>query len=140
MSLGAFGLTTNGTASDLTILGAATTACNAIVGLTAMQALTVTLDFRYGSGGTTTRAYIQVSVDGGNSWMDIACWSVATTPVKKVWNFSALTPVNAVTPTDGAMSDNTVQDGMLGDRVRVKVITTGTYAGATTLVGRMVAH
>lgn len=141
MSLGAFGLTTNGSASDLTILTAATTVCTAITGLTGMQSLTVSLRFAYGSGGTTVKAYLQTSIDGGNVWDDVACWSLTTVSATKRWTFSALTPVTTpVTPTDGAMADNTAQDSNLGDRVRLKVVSTGTYAGSTTLIGRMVAH
>lgn len=144
MALGAFGLTTNGSASDLTIAAAtpvAGTICTAITGLTAMQSLTVSMRFVYGSGGTTTKVYLQTSIDGGNVWDDIACWSLTTASATKRWNFSAQTPVlTPITPTDGAMADNTTQDGILGDRVRLKVITTGVYAGNTLLVGRMVAH
>lgn len=140
MALGAFGLTTNSSSSDLSITTAGTTTCTAITGLTGMQSLTATLDFRYGSGGTSVKAYLQTSTDSGNTWIDIACFAVATTSLKKAYNFSALTPVTAVTPTDGSMSDNTQLDGILGDRVRLKVVSVGTYAGSTLLVGRMVAH
>jgi hypothetical protein len=144
MALGQYGLTTNGSASDLTIAAAtpvAGTICTPITGLTGMQSLTVSLRFVYGSGGTTTKVYIQTSLDGGTIWDDIACWSLTQTAATKRWNFSALTPVlTPITPTDGAMADNTSQDGILGDRVRLKVITTGTYAGNTSLIGRMVAH
>jgi len=106
-----------------------------------MQSLTVSLRFAYGSGGTTVKAYIQTSIDGGTTWDDVACWAPTNANASKRWNFSALTPVTTpITPSDGAMTDNTFQDGCLGDRVRLKVVSTGTYAGSTTLVGRMVAH
>lgn len=141
MSLGAFGLTTNGSASDLAITGAATAVCTPITGLTGMQSLTVSLRLAYGSGGTTIKAYLQTSIDGGNTWDDVACWAPSNANASKRWNFSALTPVTTpVTPTDGAMTDDTAQDGILGDRVRLKVVSTGTYGGNTSLIGRMVAH
>lgn len=140
MALGAFGLTTNGSAADLSITTAGTTTCTAITGLTGMASCTVSLDFRYGSGGTSVKAYLQTSMDGGNTWIDIACFAVTTSSLKKAYNFSALTPVAAVTPTDGGITDNTQLDGVLGDRIRLKVVSVGTYAGATLLVGRMVAH
>jgi hypothetical protein len=48
----------------------------------------------------------------------------------EVWiNEVGLTPVTtAVTPSDGAMADNTVQDGILGSAMRAKISTTGTYS------------
>ena len=143
MALGAFGLTTNGSASDLTVTTAATTACTAITSLTGMQSLTVSLKFVYGAGGTSVKAYLQTSLDGGTTWDDIACWAPSNANATKRWNFSALTPVTTpIVPTDGAMADNTAQDGILGDRVRLKVVVVAAtaYSGSTTLVGRMVAH
>jgi hypothetical protein len=141
MALGQFGLTTNNGATDLTVTTAGTTICTAITALTGMQSLSVSLRFVYGSGGTTVKAYLQTSFDGGTTWDDIACWALAISAATKRWNFSALTPVTTpITPTDGAMADNTAQDGILGDRVRLKVVTVGTYGGNTALVGRMVAH
>ena len=38
-----------------------------------------------------------------------------------------------VTPLDGALADDLIQDGILGDMIRAKLTTTGTYAGGTTL-------
>ncbi len=141
MALGVFGLTTNSGASDLTIAAAGEIICTPITALTGMQSLTLTLDWRYGSGGTTFKVYLQTSVDGGNTWFDIACWAPTNANAKKGYNFSALTPVTTpVALTDGAMTDNTAQDGLLGDRVRLKKVSTGTYAGNSLLVGRMVAH
>lgn len=140
MALGQFGLTANGSASDLSVGAAADTKCTPVTGLTGMTALTVQLDWRYGSGGTLLKAYLQTSLDGGNTWVDIACFAPANANTKKVLNFSALTPVAPVDPTDGAMADNTRLDGILGDRVRLRVISTGTYAGNSLLAARMVAH
>jgi hypothetical protein len=56
----------------------------------------------------------------------------------KVRNLSALTPKSAdVMPTDGALADDTSVDGVLGDMFRLKVVSTGTYAGSTILSGRI---
>lgn len=142
MALGYFGLSTiTGGATDVTVTTAATTSCNPVTALTGMQSLTVWLKLAYGTGGTTVKAYIQTSLDGGNTWEDVACWAPSNANATKRWNFSALTPVTTpVAPTDGAMTDNTAQDGILGDRVRLKVVSTGTYAGPTVVSGRMVAH
>ena len=141
MALGAFGLSTNDSSTDLTITAAATTSCTAVTGLTGMVSLTVWLKFVYGSGGTATKAYVQTSLDSGNTWVDIACVVFNTTNESAILNFSALTPkLTAVIPTDGSLGDDTAIDGILGDRVRLKVVSTGTYAGNTVLSGRMVAH
>ena len=34
--------------------------------------LTVQCNFAYGSGGATVDAYVQMSVDGGSTWVDVA--------------------------------------------------------------------
>lgn len=90
--------------------------------------------FTYGSGGTNATAYVQTTFDNA-TWVDVASFQFTTASATKVVNVSALTPVTTVyTPTDGSLSANTVKDGLIGKRVRVKLTTTGTYAGGTTLV------
>jgi len=90
--------------------------------------------FTYGSGGTTTKAWVQTSLDGGVTWRDIASFAFATTTSLK---FSALSNSIALAAaqgaSDAALADDTILNGLLGDRVRVKYTTTGTYAGGTTL-------
>jgi hypothetical protein len=116
-----------------------------LTGLDGMLSATVELDFVYGSGGGSGVAYVQTSLDQANeggavsgTWIDIAAMSFTTASKAKVYNFSALTPVSAVTPTDGAMTPDTQQDGVLGDRLRVKVVTASTaYATLTRLSGRV---
>jgi hypothetical protein len=44
-----------------------------------------------------------------------------------------------VAATDGTSADNATVNGVLGDRVRVKYITTGTYSGATSIAVYAVA-
>jgi hypothetical protein len=49
-------------------------------------------------------------------------------------NNPGLTPrTTPIIPTDGALADDTCVDGVLGDRLRVRVVTTGTYGGSTVL-------
>ncbi len=49
-------------------------------------------------------------------------------------NISALTPkTTQMAPTDGTLTDDTTVDGVLGDRLRAKVVSTGIYAGSTLL-------
>ncbi len=141
MALGTFGLSQNNGAADLSITTAGTVFCTPITGLAGMQALTFWLKFAYGSGGTTVKAYLQTSIDQGNTWIDIACVALAQTSKTVLLNLSGLTPkTTQVTPTDGALADDTAVDGILGDRMRLKVVSVGTYAGNTLLAARMVAR
>lgn len=99
------------------------------------KVVTAQADFVYGSGAAVTaKAWIQTSLDDGATWIDVASFAFVTTSVRKVAqvnNFVAQTSV--VTPTDGALADDTILNGVLGSRLRVKLTTTGTYGGDTTL-------
>jgi hypothetical protein len=103
-------------------------------GLDGMSGLVMEAIFTYGSGGTSAKAWVQTSLDGGTTWVDIACFAFTTSTANKVATVSARTPVTTVyAPTDGTLGDDTVKDGILGDRVRVKYTTVGTYADSTAL-------
>jgi hypothetical protein len=95
--------------------------------------LTCQFSFVYGSGGTTADAYLQTSLDGGSTWVDVANFHVLTTSLTSIANFSAATVVALFSPTDGSIAANTVKDGVIGDRLRVKYKSAGTYAASTTL-------
>src|SRR6266540_3896020 len=100
-----------------------------IQNLEGILAVTIDFKFSYGSGGTNCKVWVQVSSDDGQTWKDIACRAFTTSSSIKTINVSGLTPVTtAITPTDGAMADDTTQDGILGSAMRVKITTTGTYA------------
>lgn len=116
------------TAITTALASVAQTPVDDIDGLTAF---TVLAKFSYGSGGTTAKAYLQVTLDDGISWIDIGCFAFTTASGIKVANFSGLTPVlTPVSPSDGALADNTFIDGILGSALRVKLLTTGTYVGS----------
>lgn len=109
--------------------------------LDGLLAMTAQLRLAYGSGGTTVRAYLQTSLDEGTTAIDIACVLFGTASEHAVLNFSALTPkTTQVTPTDAGLTDDTAVDGILGDRFRLKVVSTGTYGGSTVLSGRACAR
>ncbi len=90
--------------------------------------------FVYGSGGTGADFYLQTSFDGGTTWTDIQCFSFTTTSATK---FQVIKSPIAVAANqaiqDGALTANSILDGVMGDRLRVKYSTTGTYAGGTTI-------
>lgn len=94
--------------------------------------LAASLQARFAPGptvGSTVKAFIQSSLDQGQTWFDIACFAFTTTGDTRVLNLSALQPLTTPTlPTDGGLADNTVLDGPIGDRLRAKVISVGTFA------------
>lgn len=94
--------------------------------------LAIQANFVYGSGGTSVDAYVQTSLDGGSTWIDIAQFHFTTASARKIVNLSSFTAeTSQVTPTDGAMTANTAQDGVLGSQLRVKYQSAGTYAATT---------
>ena len=90
--------------------------------------------FARAAGGTTCDVFVQTSVDNGSTWIDIIQFAFATTTVTKISGVRPYIALAAnVTPSDGGLSDNTILDGMIGDRLRVKTVVVGTYLGASTL-------
>ena len=110
-----------------------------VADLGGMSGVALQADFDYGSGGTSVAAYVQTSLDQGQSWIDIASFHFTTADSKKVVNLdSGADSGSFVTTSDGELdggeagTDGAV-DGILGDRLRVKIDTVGAYAGDTTL-------
>lgn len=100
-----------------------------IQNLEGIVAATIEAKFSYGSGGTSLKAYVQVTLDRGLTWIDVACFAFTTASATKVVNLSGLTPkTTAIAPTDGALADDTCVDGILGSAMRVKLSSVGTYA------------
>lgn len=139
---GCVSLTQNGVVApfnaDLSITTAQTIICNEIDGFDGMLGCLLEARFAYGSGGTSVDLYLQTCLDdSGTVWCDIWHESFTTASDTKVVNLSALTPVTTpYAPLDGALASNTVKDGILGNRLRSKVVIIGTYAGSTALAVR----
>ena len=126
-TLASIGLTTAVSGSVVTVASDSTP----YIELDGVEAATFFARLAYGSGGTDCTVYVQTTLDGTN-WFDIACFAFTTSSASRLVNLSGLTPVSSLyTPTDGALSDNTVKDGLLGHRFRVKVTSTGTYANTS---------
>jgi hypothetical protein len=99
------------------------------IDVTGIQAATIECQFGYTSGGTTCKVWVQVSLDRGQTWIDVACFAFTTASATRVVNLSGLTPrTTALTPSDGALGDDTAVDGVLGSLMRAKITSTGTYA------------
>ena len=56
----------------------------------------------------------------------------------KIVNLSGLTPRTTVlTPTDATLADDTAVDGVLGDRLRLKITSTGTFGSGSVISARI---
>jgi hypothetical protein len=96
--------------------------------------LTLQANFTYGSGGTSVDAYVQTSIDGGTTWIDVAEFHFTTASERYAYNIQSATSVTSeYTATDGTLSANTSKDGIFGNQWRVKYTSSGTYAGGTSL-------
>ncbi len=133
--LGSATVTTALTDSVITSASSAAGASQAFIDrLGGMVSVSLQATFVYGSGGTTCIAYVQTSLDQGVTWIDIARFDFSTANATKVANISA---AGASAPAAvAALGAEGKLDGILGDRLRVKVTSTGTYAGNTSLAVR----
>jgi hypothetical protein len=128
----------------LTAINAATTATvvtsnGYINNRDGMLSASLKMNFAYGSGGTSIKATVETSLDQGLTWVEVARFAITTVSIEKVVNLSGLTPLTTLyAPV--ALSDDTVKDGIFGERWRAKIITVGTYAGNTSLSIRMIAR
>lgn len=113
-------------------ISAAGVAQSFIDGLDWMAAVTLQANFTYGAGGTNLKVDIETSLDQAVTWIPIARFAFTTSSAEKLFNLSGLTPkTTAVTPA--TLSDDTVVDGILGDRLRARITSTGTYSGNTSV-------
>lgn len=139
---GPFDLGTRAITTALTaeVITSATDSQNAtqeyLSSLEGMLAATISVNFVYGSGGTNCRVMVETTLDQGTTWVEVARLLFTTASEHNVVNLSALTPVTTVY-TPAALSDDSVKDGVFGDRWRAKVTSTGTYAGNTSVAVRL---
>lgn len=84
-------------------------------------------------GGTTCKVWIQTSLDGGTTWIDIMSIALTTATATRANAVTAYIAPGSppITPAEAALADNTTVNGIIGDKLRAKVITTGTYTGAS---------
>lgn len=101
--------------------------------LVGMKYLIVEATFIRDSGIGTVDAYVQTSIDGSASWVDVVNFHFTVSASRAVVLVESVALAAAVTPVDGSLAANTLVNGLLGDRLRVVYASTGTYGGATSL-------
>ncbi len=82
-----------------------------IIDLAGMQAVSLVARLAYGSGGATIRARVQTSLDGGDTWLDVASFNFTTASAVKSANVSGLTAKAVAAFT--ALTTDGVNDGLL---------------------------
>jgi hypothetical protein len=96
------------------------------------RSIDVQANFTYGSGGASVTAFVQTSLDGGNTWADVACFGFATASKVSIFNLSTTTATTSpITPTNGTLASNTAIAGIAGNLWRALVSSTGTYNNTT---------
>jgi len=99
--------------------------------LEGMSAVSLQASLVYGSGGTACIVIVQTSLDQGQSWIDVARFDFAQASAKKIANVSAA--VAAAPMAVAALGAEGKLDGILGDRLRARVTSTGSYGGNTSI-------
>lgn len=94
------------------------------------------INFTYGSSGSSLKVIIETTLDQGSTWIEVYRAAFTTASGQRVINVSALTPITSPL-TPAPLSDDTVKDGVFGDRWRARKIVTGTYAGNSSVSVRM---
>ena len=123
---------------DFPVAAASTQTGTPLVELNGMSRLALSARFAYGSGGTTVIAIIETSLNQGTTWIEIARFDFATTGLEKVMNLSADSVVSSPYTIIDLVAEGGVT-GILGDRLRAVVTSTGTYTGSTLLALRGMA-
>lgn len=107
--------------------------------LDGMSRAKIQANFVYGSGGTSVAVLVQTSLDQGASWIDLVRFEFAQASLKKV---AALVDSESADPVDVAALEIECRAStiVLGDRLRAKITSTGTYAGNTSVSVRLQAR
>ncbi|MGE0290327.1 MAG: hypothetical protein AB7I42_24915 [Bradyrhizobium sp.] len=98
--------------------------------LDGMSSVSLECRFVYGSSGTSVAVTVQTAF-GGSNWIDIARFEFTTANGAKIANVVGTGAVAIA--SIAALSSETVGPGILGDRLRAKVTSLGTYAGNTSV-------
>src|SRR2546430_10962087 len=92
--------------------------------LDGMSAVSLEASFAYGSGSGTVTAIVVTSFDGGTTWRQIARFDFANAARVAIANIQAMSAKAIANYAD--LGSEGVNDGLLGDRLAVKIASTGT--------------
>lgn len=119
---------------NVTLAAAVSAVPGTAVGIDGAKYLAIEATLTVVGGGTTARVWVQTTLDGGATWIDIMDFSFTNSTASKVSAVSVTTALAAATtPGSGALTANTILSGLLGSQLRALYTTTGTFTGATTL-------
>lgn len=93
--------------------------------LDGMVGVTLTANFKYGSGGTTCTAVVATTLDGGTVWYQIARWDFAMLSRSTYCNLTA--GAAGITSYVDLASEG-VNNNLLGNQLALLLSSTGTYA------------
>src|ERR1035437_1651175 len=107
---GPFALTVNGGA--LQVVSAGVFIGDVISDLAGITAANFQFQLLYGGGGTSVTAYVQTSIDQGQTWADIAAVQFTTASGTEIVNLSGLQAVTTpATPVQQALTPGTCVNG-----------------------------
>lgn len=96
--------------------------------LSGMSSVTLTMNFKYGSGSGTVTPIIATTLDEGTVWCQIARWDLATSSVLKWCTLTAApTPIAAYAD----LASEGILNGLLGDQLALLLAVTGSYQNTT---------
>ena len=102
-----------------------------VTGLGKVDAVSLIVALTATGGGTTCKVYVQTSLDDGVTWYDVACAAFTNATAVKAFCIDGRAQVANATPLSGGLADNTAQHGLLGDRLRYRVTSTGTFGAGS---------
>lgn len=105
---------------------------NFIGDLKGMTAVTLECKMVGGTGGTSINVIVSTSLDGGQTEIDIANFRFTNTAAVKAANLSGL--LSKAIAAVAALGNDAVLDGVLGDRLKARYTSVGTYTDTTVAV------
>lgn len=97
--------------------------------LDGMSSMTLIAEMLGGAGGTSISALVQVSADGGSTWLDVARFDWTNTASKK-WCVLQGSAAKAIA-TYAALAGEGVNDGLISDRLRAVISSIGVFTNTT---------
>lgn len=118
---------------DEILIAEAKTIVGAWIPIDRFSALLLQIRYKFGSGDGEVDYFIQTSLDGGATPIDIAAFKFGKETKVKIVNLSATTPRAPFEPTNGELAPDSVVDGVIGGVIRSVARSTGKFSDGTTL-------